>query len=344
VLHGGSGQRGHALGVQVEQAGSDRVLLLERRAEHRRVVGVDADRDAGGDQGRQRVLVERGDRAGADVGGRADLERDAAVGQVGHEHRVLRGRDAVADALGAEHVQRVPDGLRAGGLAGVRDAAQAGRPGPVEDGLELGPGYADLGPTQTETDQAVGLLLERDPQGLLGRRQARLARDVEAPAQLDAELVAGAPARVLDRRAELRRRDAPLHARIGRDGELGVPHLLAGQFARHLEGQRAHVLIVADQVDHAQIDVDEVPEIAEREVVGQRGRIGRHRRVALVPGGQLGHDPRRCRAHVVDVQLNLGQPGDERRQLGHDVPSAAAVRATMKIRRNGNATYPPAAG
>ena len=58
-------------------------------------------------------------------------------------------------------------------------------------------------------------------------------------------------------------------------------------------------------------------EVAEREVVGERGRVGRHRGVALVPGGQLGHDPRRRRADVVHVQLDLGQPGDERGQVGH---------------------------
>ena len=45
-------------GVEAEQPGGHRVLLLERGAEHRRVVGVDGHRHAGRDQGRQRVLVD----------------------------------------------------------------------------------------------------------------------------------------------------------------------------------------------------------------------------------------------------------------------------------------------
>ena len=41
----------------------------------------------------------------------------------------------------------------------------------------------------------------------------------------------------------------------------------------------------------------------------QRGRVAGHG--ARVPFGQLGDDPRRRRADVVDVQLGLGQAGDE---------------------------------
>ena len=95
------------------------------------------------------------------------------------------------DPLGAQLPQRVPDRLRPGGLPGVRHRAQPGRAGLVEVRLELRPGYADLRAAQTEADQPVRPLLERDPQRLLGRRQAGLARDVEAPAQLDAEIGLG---------------------------------------------------------------------------------------------------------------------------------------------------------
>ncbi len=130
--------------------------------------------------------------------------------QVRHQRRILRRRDAVPDPLRAQLPQRVPDRLRAGGLAGVRHRAQPGRAGLVEVGLELRAGYADLGTAEPEADQPVRPLLERDPQRLLGRGQAGLAGDVEAPAQLDAAArrAARAPG-VLDRLAERRRRDAP---------------------------------------------------------------------------------------------------------------------------------------
>ena len=87
--------------VEAEQVGGDLVLAVERGAEHRRVVGVDRDGHAGVAERPDRVLLERGDRAGGDVGRRADLERDAGLGQVREQRRVLGRRGAVADPLGA---------------------------------------------------------------------------------------------------------------------------------------------------------------------------------------------------------------------------------------------------
>ncbi len=48
---------------------------------------------------------------------------------------------------------------------------------------------------------------------------------------------------------------------------------------------------------------------------------------------------------MVHVQLGLGQTGDEGGEVGHEIYSwGDGVRATTKIRRNGNATTPCAAG
>ena len=103
----------------------------------------------------QRVLVEGGHRPGGDVGGRADLERDPVLGEVLQQRGVLGGGRAVADPLGAEVAEGVPHRLGPGRLAGVRQAAQPGGPGGVEVGLELRPGYADLGTAEPEPDQRV---------------------------------------------------------------------------------------------------------------------------------------------------------------------------------------------
>ena len=53
-----------------------------------------------------------------------------------HDHQV--GRAPVADPLGTEQVQRVPDRLRPRGLPRVRHAAQAGRPRGVEASAACG--------------------------------------------------------------------------------------------------------------------------------------------------------------------------------------------------------------
>ncbi len=107
----------------------------------------------------QRVLGERRDRAGGDVRGRADLQRDAGLGEVGEQRGVLGGRGAVADPLGAQQLERVPDRLGPGRLPRVRQAAQAGGAGGVEVRLELRPRHADLRPAEAEADQAVGPVL-----------------------------------------------------------------------------------------------------------------------------------------------------------------------------------------
>src|SRR5690606_39319639 len=64
-----------------------------------------------------------------------------------------------------------------------------------------------------------------------------------------------------------------------------------------------------DQVDHGQVDLDEVGEVAELEVAAQRLVVAGHD--AGVALGQLGDDARRDGADVVDVQLGLGQALDE---------------------------------
>ena len=267
------------------------------------------DPDTGLDHGDDRVLAQVGHRAGGHVGGRADLDRDLVRGQVGEQLRILDRGGAVTDPLGAELADGVPDRLRSGGLAGVRDAVQAGGPGRVEVRLELRSRYADLGATESEAHQARRAVIEGDPQRAVGALQAQLAGDVEDPAQHDAEVALGGHPSVLDGLDELLGRDATHDRGVRRDGQLGVPDVLRRHLGRDLVRQQPHVLAGPDQVDDRQVDLDEVGEVAEPEVVGQLLGIGRHG-----PGvtlGQPGHDRGRRRPDVVHVQLGLRQPGDE---------------------------------
>ena len=190
-------------------------------------------------------------------------------GQVGNEVRVVHGVDAVPDAVGTQVLERVPDRRRTGRLAGVGHRPQPRRPGCLEVGCELRRWHADLGPAQPEADQAVGPLLQRDRQGLVGGGHPELPGDVEAPPQDDAEIALGGDPGVLDRLAHRVRRDPVDDVRVRGDGHLGVTHLLAGQLARDLIGQQPQVLGLRDQVDDRQVDLDEVVEVAEGEVLGE---------------------------------------------------------------------------
>jgi hypothetical protein len=174
----------------------------------------------------------------------------------------------------------------------MRHRVQACRPRRVEQQLERRARHADLRPAEPEADQPVRALVQRDAQGLLPGGQPVLAGDVEAPPQHDAEVPLGGDPRVLDRLAHGCGRDATAHVRVRRDGDLGIPDLLARELARHLVGQRPDVLSVPDEVHHREKDLDEVGEVAEHEEIGQQPGVCRHGCGSGVARCQLGDDPR----------------------------------------------------
>ena len=235
-------------------------------------------------------------------------------------------RGAVADPLRAEQPQGVPDGLGSGGLAGVRHAVQAGRAGRVEVRLELRARHADLGPAEPEPDERVDAVVERVGERRVGRRQPGLAGNVVDPAQHQAEVALGRHPGVLDRLRVRLDRDPSQHRGVRRAGELGVPDALTlRHLASDLVGEVADVVGRADQTDHREVDLDEVREVAEGEERLELVEVARHHaRMAL---GELGDDPGRGRADVVDVELCLRQGLDEVRSRSRrsEVESALAL-------------------
>ncbi len=147
------------------------------------------------------------------------------------------------------------------------------------------------------------------PTRVLGGRQAGLAGDVVDPAQPDAEVALGGDPGVLDGLDVGLDRHAGLHRGPGRQRQLGVADVLRGHVGGDLVGQQPDVLGLAEQVDDREVDLDEVPEVAERVEVAQRVEVGRHG--AGVARGELGDDARRGGPDVVDVDLGLGQSRDE---------------------------------
>src|ERR1700758_1401173 len=75
------------------ERGGGLVVACQVGVEHRRVVGRDRAGDAGGDELRQGVLLERTDDAGAEVRERADVEDGAAAGELRHQPRILDRAD-----------------------------------------------------------------------------------------------------------------------------------------------------------------------------------------------------------------------------------------------------------
>ncbi len=114
AVHHEGGQLGDA---EAERTGQPAVLLGQVGAEHVRVVGVDRDDHARLDEGRDRVVLQPVEHAGAHVRRRAHLERDAPFCELGDQGRILDGAHAVTDPLGPQVVQGGPDAVRAVALA-----------------------------------------------------------------------------------------------------------------------------------------------------------------------------------------------------------------------------------
>src|SRR5437016_5160484 len=72
-----------------------RVITSQVRVEHLRVVRGDRALNACRDQTRQRVFLDRADRAGPDVRDRADIEHDATFRDLAQQFRILHGPNSV---------------------------------------------------------------------------------------------------------------------------------------------------------------------------------------------------------------------------------------------------------
>src|ERR671919_2866985 len=183
-----------------------RELVPQVRLHHLRAVGGDRERHAPvGERPHrlpQSILVSQ--RPRQQVRARADLENGVGLEQEAHRLLVLRGEDAVADALGAEVLDDLADLLDpvpAALLADVDRHAQAGAAGLLDERRELAVGEASaVGPRAGDVDAddaPVGVadrLLDDDPVLLV--RERPVHHQDEAGAHLRVlELRAVEPAR-----------------------------------------------------------------------------------------------------------------------------------------------------
>ena len=183
-------------------------------------------------------------------------------------------RRAVPDPLGAQQSGARPRSspVRSSPRRAARECRPAARAA-AKCGSNCGRDTPTSGPPSPNADQPVGRVVERVAQGGVGGRHAGLARDVVDPAQHQPEVALRGDPGVLDGLGVGLDRHPADHRGVRRAGQLGVPHRLAlGHLAGDLVGQQPHVLGRADQVDHREVDLDEVREVAELEERAQLPR------------------------------------------------------------------------
>ncbi len=243
-------------------------LRAERDLAHQPVVGVHRDAERQLAQHPQRVQRDRGGRAGLHVRGRAHLQRDPAVADVGGQppepdHALLADLDVVRDA------DAVPQSLSAAPLHGLPDRRQPEPLAGVDRDVEVLPlevlervqvparRPAGFRPRDVEPDHALVPVADRELGDLQrpGRRahggEQRVHRDPAALAALAEPLEHG-----LD---DLVEAQTAFGVQLGGEPDLGVGHPVGGQVLGALGGhpaQRVRGLHDPDRVpERVQVDL-----------------------------------------------------------------------------------------
>ena len=252
---------------------------------------------------------QRVDHLELEVGQRTQRQRDAAVGQRGHERRVVDAGVAVVQPVDPKQVQRLAHIGRRPLLARVGHHLEAQGPAAAEELGELGRRVADLGTAQAEAQQAAVPGLER-----VQHRQAFLLAAVplhhrDEPAG-DAVFI---PCRrhgaehAVHHRGD---RHTAAGVALGAEEELRMQHAVGVRAAQVVA---RHVVEVLRRLQHAATVVVQVEEVLQvLEVVGGPQLLYRlpadgHAVAACQFDEALGFD----RALDVHMELGLGQARHE---------------------------------
>src|ERR1700691_3860529 len=94
------------------------VFTRQRGAEHGWIVAVERDHHAVVEITLRRMIIEVRAEAGAQIAGQADFNRNLPLRKLFHQIRIMKGSEAVPDALDAQ-VECSPDRFRRASFAGM---------------------------------------------------------------------------------------------------------------------------------------------------------------------------------------------------------------------------------
>ena len=225
----------------------------------------------------------------------------------------MNGREGVADTLGSDG-ERLPDGLGAGGFAGVVGEAQAGGLGSrVEMAERLGAG-ATFVSAKTDADDGGVVLAQLGgfAEDAIGFLDGEVADRVKDPIEGEPKFARGAFAGALEAGKDgleaSRIEVAPHIDDADGDEDLGVDNALRGELLHHVPGDDFVVFGIAKAAGDGFEGLNEFGEI--RETVEHLGFVWREG-YGVVTGAELDQSGGRNGAFEMQMQLGLGQAANE---------------------------------
>ncbi len=223
-------------------------------------------------------------------------------------------RKRVADALGADG-EGFPDGLGAGGFAGVVGEAQAGGAGfGVEGAKGLGAAAALVAAKADADDGGVlGAHFGGFAEDALGFGHGEVAYGVEDPVEREAKLALAAFAGALQTGEDgLEARGvvvAPHVDDADGDVDLGMDDALRGEMLHHAPGDEFVIFGIDEAAGDGLEGLDEAGEVGE--LVDGFG-FGKGERLGVVARAQLDERGGQDGAFEMEMKLGLGEAADER--------------------------------
>ena len=313
-------QDGGQLPLGRAEAGQEPVLAEERRPEKAGVVGREGHGDAGPEQPKDRMARERVG-AGRQVGGEADVQRDARPGEAPDEGRVGGGADAVRDPARLQPAERLGDGVGAPDFAGVNDGREAEAREAAVDGGESPSRNGELVPAEAEADGTRPRMAHVQVEDPVRRVGAEVPDGVEkdANAAVSRPLVRGEDP--LDGVADGGPRKADALDDGRRDVDLGVNDPAAAEAGRQVAREKGEVVRPAQEA----ADVAVQGEKARERAGAAAGADGREV-VEEGRGGAAGEaDERRGADGPFEMEVELGlraeREGAEGVGDGHGIAS-----------------------
>jgi len=289
--------------------GRQRVFTHQVSPEHGWVVAVDGHWNSSLDEGSQGMVRHGRNDPGSEIACRRYFQRNPALSQVGKQRGISSGGEAVAHPFGAEHVNRLPDGLGSRCLTSVGDNVKPGIVRPAKCRREIARRMTDfISPETKSNDPRAGPGLDHPVNGAVHRHRpgAGVVDAIGNPAQVDPEHRMHSVPGGVHRGQGIGHSDSStplMWFRIEMD--LGVPHVLSRKL--HPVGFNCHTQIVrrAEDIRTHREDIDEMGEIAELVQAGNLFRITDPK----VDTVFLRERPQRVRADgafEVDVKFDLG--------------------------------------